>query len=117
MRSILIVEDDPLVRKTLASQLAKKGFEVSVAETGEDGVRMYGESATDIVLLDVRLPDIDGLEVLRRIRERSRRAVILVMTAFGALMLGLAWICRAESILKLPLVTTDSPSVSPSLTM
>jgi two-component system response regulator AtoC len=82
MRSILIVEDDPLVRKTLASQLAKKGFEVTVAETGEDGVRMYGESATDIVLLDVRLPDIDGLEVLRRIRERSRRAVILVMTAF-----------------------------------
>ncbi len=82
MRSILIVEDDPLVRKTLASQLAKKGFEVTVAETGEDGVRMYAESATDIVLLDVRLPDIDGLEVLRRIRERSRRAVILVMTAF-----------------------------------
>ena len=82
MRSILIVEDDPLVRKTLASQLAKKGFDVAVAETGEAGVRAYGESPPDIVLLDVRLPDIDGLEVLRRIRERHRRAVVLVMTAF-----------------------------------
>jgi two-component system response regulator AtoC len=82
MRSILIVEDDPLVRKTLASQLAKKGFEVAVAETGEDGVRAFGEGAPDLVLLDVHLPDIDGLEVLRRIRERNRRAVLLVMTAF-----------------------------------
>ncbi|NTV80839.1 MAG: sigma-54-dependent Fis family transcriptional regulator, partial [Candidatus Aminicenantes bacterium] len=82
MRSILIVEDDPLVRKTLASQLAKKGFEIAVAETGEDGVRAFGEGAPDLVLLDVHLPDIDGLEVLRRIRERNRRAVLLVMTAF-----------------------------------
>ncbi len=82
MKSILIVEDDPLVRKTLASQLAKKGFDVTAAETGEGGVTAFAESAPDLVLLDVRLPDIDGLEVLRRIRERNRRAVILVMTAF-----------------------------------
>jgi two-component system response regulator AtoC len=82
MKSILIIEDDPLVRKTLASQLAKKGFDVTVAETGEDGVRAFGESSPDLALLDVRLPDIDGLEVLRRIRERDRRAVVVVMTAF-----------------------------------
>ncbi|HDT13391.1 MAG TPA: sigma-54-dependent Fis family transcriptional regulator [Candidatus Aminicenantes bacterium] len=82
MRSILIVEDDPLVRKTLASQLGKKGFEIAVAGTGEEGARVFAESGPDLVLLDVRLPDIDGLEVLRRIRERDRRAVILVMTAF-----------------------------------
>ncbi|HOW84664.1 MAG TPA: sigma-54 dependent transcriptional regulator [Candidatus Aminicenantes bacterium] len=82
MRSILIVEDDPLVRKTLASQLAKKGFEIAAAETGEDGVEAFAEGSPDLVLLDVRLPDIDGLEVLRRIKDRDRRAVILVMTAF-----------------------------------
>jgi DNA-binding NtrC family response regulator len=82
MRSILIVEDDPLVRKTLASQLAKKSFDIAVAETGEGGVKAFAESPPDLVLLDVRLPDIDGLEVLRRIKERNRRAVILVMTAF-----------------------------------
>ncbi len=82
MRSILIVEDDPLVRKTLASQLGKKGFDIVVAETGESGVKAFAESSPDLVLLDVRLPDIDGLEVLRRVKERNRRAVILVMTAF-----------------------------------
>ena len=82
MRSILIVEDDPLVRKTLASQLAKKGFDIALAETGEAGVKAFAEAPPDLVLLDVRLPDVDGLEVLRRIKDRDRRAVILVMTAF-----------------------------------
>ena len=82
MKSILIIEDDPLVRKTLASQLAKKGFEVSHRRDGRGGRPDVRGSRPDIVLLDVRLPDIDGLEVLRQIRERSRRAIILVMTAF-----------------------------------
>jgi DNA-binding NtrC family response regulator len=82
MKSILIIEDDALVRKTLTSQLGKRGFEVAVAENGESGVRSFQESCPDLVLLDVRLPDIDGLEVLRKIKERNRRAIILVMTAF-----------------------------------
>jgi len=82
MKSILIIEDDALVRRTLTSQLAKGGFEIIVAENGEAGVRAYAESNPDLVLLDIRLPDIDGLEVLRRIKERNRRAIILVMTAF-----------------------------------
>lgn len=82
MKSILIIEDDPLVRKTLASQLGKKGFEVATADTGEGGVRAFAESCPDLVLLDLRLPDIDGLEVLRKIKERNRRAIILIMTAF-----------------------------------
>jgi len=56
MRSILIIEDDPLVRKTLASQLAKKGFDIAVAETGEAGVAAFAETPPDLVLLDVRLP-------------------------------------------------------------
>ena len=82
MKSILIIEDDPLVRKTLTTQLVKRGFEVIGAENGEGGVRSFAERCPDLVLLDVRLPDIDGLEVLRKIKEKNRRAIIMVMTAF-----------------------------------
>jgi DNA-binding NtrC family response regulator len=82
MTSILIIEDDALVRRTLASQLAKRDFEVITAEQGEEGVRLFCERNPDLVLLDVRLPGMDGLEVLRRIKEKNRRAIALVMTAF-----------------------------------
>jgi DNA-binding NtrC family response regulator len=82
MPSILIVEDDALVRKTLISHLAKRGFDVAWADMGEDGLAKFAASCPDLVLLDIRLPDMDGLEVLRQIRERNRKATILVMTAY-----------------------------------
>lgn len=82
MKSILIIEDDALVRKTLSSQMSKRGFDVSTTETGEEGVKAFNENCPDLVLLDVRLPDIDGLEVLRKIKERNRKSIILVMTAY-----------------------------------
>jgi two-component system response regulator AtoC len=82
MKSILIIEDDPLVRKTLSSQFSKKGFEVLAADGGEAGVKLFSERCPDLVLLDVRLPDTDGLTILRKIKERDRRALVLIMTAF-----------------------------------
>ena len=82
MPSILIVEDDALVRKTVISHLAKRGFDVAWADMGEDGLAKFAASYPDLVLLDIRLPDMDGLEVLRQIRERNRKATILVMTAY-----------------------------------
>jgi two-component system response regulator AtoC len=82
MKSILIIDDDPLIRKTLSSHLTKHGFEVQSAEDGETGLEKYMEMCPDLVLLDIRLPDIDGLEVLRRTREKQNRAAIIIMTAY-----------------------------------
>ncbi len=82
MTSILVIEDDVLVRKTLLSHLAKRGYEVVWAEMGEDGIQKFTEASPDLVILDIRLPDMDGLEVLRKVRERNRKATILVMTAY-----------------------------------
>lgn len=82
MKTILIIEDDSLVRKTLTSQLTRKGFVVEAVESGSKGLESFVEIQPDIVLLDVRLPDESGLEVLRKIREKNRQAVILIMTAY-----------------------------------
>ena len=82
MRTVLIIDDDPLIRKTLSGHLAKQGFDVQLAEEGEEGVRKFRESSADLVLLDVRLPDIDGLEVLRQIRDISKKTYVLMMTAY-----------------------------------
>lgn len=82
MKSVLIIDDDPLIRKTLSGHLSKQGFEVHLAEEGEEGVRKFREVGPDVVLLDVRLPDIDGLEVLRQIRDLNKKTYVLMMTAY-----------------------------------
>jgi len=82
MKSILIIDDDALIRKTLITHLNRRGCETRAVEDGESGLEAFFAGNPDLVLLDVRLPDLDGLEVLRRIRDKSPRAVVVVMTAF-----------------------------------
>ena len=82
MKSVLVIDDDPLIRKTLSSYLSEKGFEALVAEDGEEGLQKYEERIPDLVILDIRLPDVDGLEVLGRIREKNPNASIIIMTAY-----------------------------------
>ncbi len=82
MKSVLVIDDDPLIRKTLSSYLSKKGFEAVAAEDGEEGIQKYEEHIPDLVILDIRLPDVDGLEVLGRIREKNPNASIIIMTAY-----------------------------------
>ena len=82
MKSILVVDDDSLIRKTLASHLTKLGYEVQTAEDGESGLRKYAEAVPDLVFLDIRLPDADGLDILRQMKDRAARPSILIMTAY-----------------------------------
>ena len=78
---ILVVEDDPHMQRLLNSQLKMRGFEVRVSGTGLEAVAAVSESEPNLVLLDITLPDIDGLEVCRQIREWSSVPVILVTAA------------------------------------
>ncbi len=82
MKSILVIDDDPLIGKTLSSHLTKKGYEVFLAEDGEEGLQKYEENAPDMVMLDIRLPDRDGLEVLSKLKEKNRSACVIIMTAY-----------------------------------
>jgi DNA-binding response OmpR family regulator len=78
MRQVLVVDDEPHIRTVLRGYLEAEGFAVSEAADGEAAVRQVRQHPPDLVLLDVMLPGIDGLEVLRQVRKFSDVYVILV---------------------------------------
>ena len=78
MRQVLVVDDEPHIRTVLRGYLEAEGFAVSEAADGEAAIRQVRQHAPDLMLLDVMLPGIDGLEVLRRVRTFSDVYVILV---------------------------------------
>ncbi|WP_242469887.1 response regulator, partial [Rhodospirillum rubrum] len=75
---ILVVEDDPVGRETLAAYLRKEGYKVSDVEDGDSMRRVFSQQTVDLILLDIRLPGIDGLQLLREIRHQSEVGVIMV---------------------------------------
>jgi CheY-like chemotaxis protein len=81
---VLLVEDDPAIVEIVRVGLSYEGADVTVAADGVEGLRLYRETAPDIVLLDIMLPDLDGLGVLRSIKARGDTPVIL-LTARGRL--------------------------------
>jgi DNA-binding response OmpR family regulator len=81
-RTILLIEDETSISEPLAAALAREGFDTVVAGTAAAGLELFSSRAPDLVLLDVMLPDGDGRDVLRRIRETSRTPVVM-LTARG----------------------------------
>jgi DNA-binding response OmpR family regulator len=80
--NVLVVEDDKLLNWSLASSLLKWGFGVQPVFTGSDALAQIEKSGFDVILLDYRLPDLDGLKIARLIRERQPKAAIFLLTAF-----------------------------------
>jgi len=78
MFTLLFIEDDEAIRTALRLVLEDDGYEVAVAGDGETGIAMFGQINPDLVLLDLRLPDISGFEVCRAIRRTSITPVIMV---------------------------------------
>lgn len=83
---ILVVEDNERNRKLVSDILTFKGYEVVETETGEEGVRLAQERRPDLILMDIRLPGIDGIEALRRLRADAATAAIPVMAMTASVM-------------------------------
>ncbi len=81
--AILVVDDDEVMRQTLSDVLRKRGYAVSTAETGGQTISSINEQLFDLILLDIRLPDMDGLNVLKRIKEIESDLMVIVMTAYS----------------------------------
>jgi len=80
-RQLLVVDDDAAVRRSLGTALEGAGLRVAVAANGAEGLKSFEGSRPDLVVLDLFLPDMHGLEVLRRMRAADPEAVVIVVTA------------------------------------
>jgi DNA-binding response OmpR family regulator len=81
MAHLLIVEDDELLRDALSAQLMRAGYRTSTAEDGQSALNRLEAERFDAVVLDLGLPNVDGLTVLRRLRERQPALPVLILTA------------------------------------
>jgi two-component system KDP operon response regulator KdpE len=75
---VLVVDDDETIRRTLRINLRARGYEVEEVGTGRDALSTVEDAPPDLVILDLGLPDLDGVEVLRRLRARSRVPVVVL---------------------------------------
>jgi DNA-binding response OmpR family regulator len=82
MPKVLIIDDERSIRETLDIFLSEKGYEVFTSESGENGLTIIQENLLDIVILDLRLPGMSGIEVVRKIKKFSPQLVIILITAY-----------------------------------
>lgn len=84
-RSVLVVDDEESICKSLEGVLSDEGFSVMIAKSGEEALAMMDEKLPDLVLLDIWLPGIDGIEVLRRMRETLPDIPVIIMSGHGTI--------------------------------
>jgi len=83
MKKILVVDDEESIRELYRADLSDEGYEVGLAVDGRQALVLLESFLPNLVTLDIKLPDIDGIEVLRRIREKNATIPVVLLTAFG----------------------------------
>lgn len=86
MEKILIVEDDEKIARVIQLELDYEGYQVDIAYTGKEALEKYEQGTFSLILLDVMIPELNGLEVLRRIRQKDDTTRIIMLTARDAVM-------------------------------
>ena len=94
IKKILIVDDEKNIRMTLGHCLVEQNYEIDEAVDGVQGLQKILDGDFDLVLLDINMPGLTGMEVLKEARERENHVDVIIMTAYGTIML------KQKSILK-----------------
>ena len=84
-KTILLVDDDASLRRVLAHHLTEAGYQVLTAADGKEGLRVFTEQQVDLVITDIQMPELSGLEMMRRISVMSPDVMVLVITAHGSI--------------------------------
>ena len=85
IEKILIVDDDQLMRQFLAEALTRKNYTVEIAKNGKEAIACLKKNPYDLLLTDMKMPDISGIEVLRKTKELSPQTLVIIMTAYGTI--------------------------------
>ena len=117
---ILVIDDDPLVRLIGSQMLTQAGYRVSVAEDGDDGIKQIAARPFDLVVTDLIMPNKEGVETIREIKERWPETPVIAISSGGQLDVGfylpLAKAMGAAAVLQKPLRTeTCLPLVEETL--
>ena len=83
MQKILFVDDEESIRLLYQEEFAEKGYDVSLAGSGEEALQKFGEINPDLLVIDIKMPGMDGIEVLSKIREKSKKVPVILCTAYG----------------------------------
>jgi len=82
--TILIIDDDASLRRVLEYHLQEAGYEVATAASGEEGLARFGELTPQLVICDMQMPGMDGMQVLQAIKQRAAETPVIIITAFGS---------------------------------
>src|SRR3712207_6125530 len=82
---VLVVDDEEPIRLTMSDLLRRRGYEVITAENGEAALALIHQRPFDLLLLDLKMPGLSGIEVAKRARERQPEAAIIILTGHGSL--------------------------------
>jgi DNA-binding NtrC family response regulator len=82
---VLLIDDEPIVGKRLVPALAKDGYEVEFCVSGREALALIDAKTFDIVVTDVRMEDVDGLQILEHVRARSQRTRVIIITGYATI--------------------------------
>ena len=83
MTKILVIDDEPGIRSLLDTLLRRKGYEVVLAESGQKGLELFRRERPDVIVLDLKMPGMDGLMVLQQIRSLNPKQPVIILTGAG----------------------------------